>query len=204
MRWSTSGDTPTTKTDGPRNSEFKNFTLPFYHSLPFYDSSLNFGKECGDEGWDYDHVLPYFKRAQNFESGGSIYRGTGGPLHVSEGSFENTPLYEAFVEAGVQAGYPRSEDLNGFQQEGFGRLPMTVNPEAGMRWSTASGYLRPALTRPNLDVMHQTMTEKIIFEGTNAKGLRISNFKNGSETETVYGKEIILAGGAINSPQDRN
>merc|ERR1712130_206053 len=78
---------------------------------------------------------------------------------------------------------------------------MTVNSAAGMRWSTASGYLRPALTRPNLHVLNNTMTDKVLFEGTNAKGIQISNLKNGNETENIYGDEVILAGGAINSPQ---
>ena len=157
-------------------------------------------RECNDEGWNYDHVLPYFKRAQNFESGEDLYRGAQGPLHVSEGSFEN-PLYQAFVDAGVEAGYKSSSDLNGYQQEGFGRLPMTVNPKAGMRWSTASAYLRPALTRSNLTTIDQTITDKIIFDGTNAKGVKISNWKNGNESVDIYGKEIILCSGAINSPQ---
>ena len=101
----------------------------------------------------------------------------------------------------MQAGYPKSDDLNGFQQEGFGRLPMTVSPKAGMRWSTASAYLRPAMTRPNFQVISSTMTDKILFNGTNAKGIKISNFKNPSETAEIYGNEVILCSGAINSPQ---
>ena len=72
-------------------------------------------RECGDETWNYDHMLPYFKRAQCFYKGGDLYRGGDGPLHVTEGSFEATPLFDAFIEAGVQAGYPKSDDLNGFQ-----------------------------------------------------------------------------------------
>jgi len=156
-------------------------------------------RECGDPEWDYDHVLPYFKRAQNFQNGEDLYRGAGGPLEVSEGSINN-PLYKAFIKAGVEAGYPESSDLNGFQQEGFGRLPMTVNSKAGMRWSAASAYLRPAMARENLTVLSQTLTDKIIFDGTTAKGLKISNFKNGAETEEIFGEEIILCGGAINSP----
>ena len=81
-----------------------------------------------------------------------MFRGNNGPLHVSYGTVKN-PLYNAFIEAGIQAGYPRSEDLNGYQQEGFGRLDMTVNPKSGTRWSTASAYLRPARSRENLTVI---------------------------------------------------
>ena len=156
--------------------------------------------EIGDPTWDYDHVLPYFKRAQNHQEGATEYRGSDGPLHVSYGDVTN-PLYNAFIEAGVQAGYPRSDDLNGYQQEGFGRLDMTVNPNSGTRWNTASAYLRPVRNRPNLTVITGTMTDKIILEGTQAKGIQISNFKKSGETETVFGDEIILSGGAINSPQ---
>jgi len=156
-------------------------------------------EEVGDEKWNYDHVLPYFKRAQKHQCGADTYRGGDGPLHVSQGSIEN-PLYQAFIDAGVQAGYPASDDLNGYQQEGFGRLDMTINPEKGTRWSTASAFLRPAMKRPNLTVISKTLTDKIIMEGTTAKGIQVSNWKNAQDTETIYGDEIILSGGAINSP----
>jgi len=108
-------------------------------------------EEVGDEKWNYDHVLPYFKRAQKHQCGADTYRGGDGPLHVSQGSIEN-PLYQAFIDAGVQAGYPASDDLNGYQQEGFGRLDMTINPEKGTRWSTASAFLRPAMKRARIQM----------------------------------------------------
>jgi choline dehydrogenase len=103
-----------------------------------YDQN-RWAKECGDENWDYDHVLPYFKRAQKFHGDQNPYRGNNGPLSVSEGDY-HTPLYQAFVDAGIQAGYPPSDDLNGYQQEGFGRLPMTVNPDKGMFFSYSKLY----------------------------------------------------------------
>lgn len=158
-------------------------------------------RECGDETWNYDHMLPYFKRAQCFYKGGDLYRGGEGPLHVTDGSYDESPLFEAFVKAGMEAGYPGSDDLNGYQQEGFGRLPCTVNIHEGTRWNTASAYLRPALNRPNLDVLTDTFTEKIIFEGTTATGVEISHFKKADTKAKVFGGEVILCGGAINSPQ---
>jgi len=164
-----------------------------------YDQN-RWAREIDDPEWDYDHVLPYFKRAQRHQKGASQYRGGDGPLHVSEGSIQNE-LYQAFIDAGVQAGYPHSDDLNGYQQEGFGRLDMTVNPQKGMRWSTASAYLRDAMKRPNLHVLSKTMTDRIIFNGTTAKGIEVSDWRNPLEKETFYGQEVILSGGAINSPQ---
>jgi choline dehydrogenase-like flavoprotein len=95
-----------------------------------------------------------------------------------------------------KAGYPKSEDFNGYQQEGFGRLPMTV--KNGMRCNTASAYLRPAMTRENLTVVDSTLTHKVLFNETNAKGIRVSSWKKTSETFDILGNEIILCGGAIN------
>lgn len=85
-------------------------------------------EEIGDEKWNYDHLLPYFIKSQNFYGAvdGDTYKGTNGPLHVADGEF-NTPLYKAFIQAGIEAGYPETKDVNGYKQEGFGRLPMTGN-----------------------------------------------------------------------------
>lgn len=145
--------------------------------------------------WSYAHCLPYFRKAETWEKGSDEYRGDSGPLHVSDGPCKN-PLYEAFVDAGVQAGYPRTEDMNGYQQEGFGHMQQTTHN--GERWSTAKAYLRPALQRENLDVRHSTLTEKILFDGKRACGVVV--MRNGHR-ETITGGEIILSGGAINSPQ---
>jgi choline dehydrogenase len=146
--------------------------------------------------WSYAHVLPYFKRAETRAKGGDEYRGSDGPLHVSTGACTN-PLYEAFIEAGVQAGYPFTEDMNGFQQEGFGAMDMTTR--AGRRWSTAQAYLKPALARPNLDLQVRALVTRILFEGARAVGVE---YGVGGATRTVRAaREVLLCGGAINSPQ---
>ena len=105
-----------------------------------------------------------------FAGGADAYRGRDGPLATSRGPKAN-PLYDAFIEAGRQAGYPVSADLNGEQQEGFGSLDMTVKD--GVRWSTANAYLRPAMKRPNLAVVTQALATRIVFEGTRAVGVAL-------------------------------
>ncbi|XP_060127423.1 choline dehydrogenase, mitochondrial isoform X2 [Zootoca vivipara] len=150
----------------------------------------------GAVGWDYEFCLPYFKKAQTHELGADLYRGGNGPLHVSRGKTKN-PLHRAFLDAAQQAGYAFTEDMNGFQQEGFGWMDMTIHK--GQRWSTASAYLRPALPRPNLSVEDSTLVTKILFEGTKAIG--IEYVKNGEKKKVFASKEVILSGGAINSPQ---
>ena len=107
--------------------------------------------EEGAAGWSYAEVLPYFKRAETFSGGGDAYRGDSGPLHVTRGATPN-PLFDAWIEAGAQAGYPPTDDLNGYRQEGMGRMDMTIH--RGRRWSTAQAYLRPVRRRPNLFVPH--------------------------------------------------
>ncbi|XP_069499728.1 choline dehydrogenase, mitochondrial isoform X2 [Ambystoma mexicanum] len=150
----------------------------------------------GAIGWDYDHCLPYFKKAQAHELGPNLYRGGSGPLHVTRGK-TNHPLHQAFIEAGQQAGYPFTDDMNGYQQEGFGWMDMTVHQ--GKRWSTASAYLRPALPRPNVHAEDQTFVTKILLEGTKAVGVEFS--KLGQRKKVFAKKEVILSGGSINSPQ---
>jgi choline dehydrogenase len=122
-------------------------------------------------------------------------------LYVSRGKQAN-PLFPTFVEAGVQAGYPRTEDMNGFQQEGFGMMDMTIH--RGRRWSAANAYLHPAMARPNLTVKTNTLTHRVVFEGTRAAGVEYGSSSNGASggTQTVAAqREVILCGGAINSPQ---
>ncbi|KAM6468042.1 choline dehydrogenase, mitochondrial isoform 1-T5 [Liasis olivaceus] len=150
----------------------------------------------GAVGWDYEFCLPYFKRAQTHELGADLYRGGNGPLHVSRGKTKN-PLHFAFLDAAQQAGYPFTDDMNGFQQEGFGWMDMTIYK--GKRWSTASAYLHPALSRPNLSTEDGTLVTKVLFEGTKAIG--IEYIKNGEKKKVFASKEVILSGGAINSPQ---
>lgn len=150
----------------------------------------------GAEGWDYAHCLPYFRKAQKHELGANMYRGGDGPLHVSRGK-TNHPLHQAFLQAAHQAGYPFTEDMNGFQQEGFGWMDMTIHQ--GKRWSTASAYLRPALSRPNLRAEVQTLVSRVLFEGTRAVG--VEYIKEGQSHKAYVSREVILSGGAINSPQ---
>jgi choline dehydrogenase len=146
--------------------------------------------------WSYAHVLPYFKRAESRARGGDAYRGAEGPLHVSTGACSN-PLYQAFIEAGVQAGYPFTEDMNGHQQEGFGAMDMTTH--RGRRWSTAQAYLKPALGRANLTLQVRALTTRILFDGNRAVGVE---YAKGGHLHTVRAeREVLLCGGAINSPQ---
>ncbi|NIG61309.1 choline dehydrogenase, mitochondrial-like [Pontoporia blainvillei] len=150
----------------------------------------------GAAGWDYAHCLPYFRKAQAHELGAGRYRGGDGPLRVSRGKSEH-PLHRAFLEAAQEAGYPLTEDMNGFQQEGFGWMDMTIHE--GKRWSTACAYLHPALSRPTLTAETQTFVSRVLFEGTRAVG--VEYIKNGQSHRAYASKEVILSGGAINSPQ---
>ena len=149
----------------------------------------------GAAGWDYAHVLPYFRRAETRAEGGDAYRGDEGPLHTQYGRLKN-PLYWAFVEAARQAGYPVTDDYNAAQQEGFGRMDMTVHK--GRRWSTANAYLKPAMKRPNLKVETHALAERILFEGRRAVGVRYD--RGGKRHEVRARREVIVASGPINSP----
>uniref|UniRef100_H3D394 Choline dehydrogenase n=1 Tax=Tetraodon nigroviridis TaxID=99883 RepID=H3D394_TETNG len=150
----------------------------------------------GADGWDYEHCLPYFRKAQCHELGENRYRGGSGPLHVTRGK-TNHPLHKAFIEAGQQTGYPFTDDMNGYQQEGLGWMDMTVHK--GRRWSTASAYLRPALGRPNLQTEVRCLTSRILFDGKRAVG--VEYIQKGQKKRAFAEKEVILSGGAINSPQ---
>ncbi|MGH7123579.1 MAG: GMC family oxidoreductase N-terminal domain-containing protein, partial [Stellaceae bacterium] len=145
--------------------------------------------------WSYAHVLPYFKRAETCARGGDDYRGDRGPLNVSRGTMRN-PLFAAFIEAGQQAGYPFTSDMNGFQQEGFGPMDMTVH--RGRRWSAAAAYLRPAIVRSNLKVITGALATRIVVEAGRATALE---FAHRGAMQRTRAREIILSGGAINSPQ---
>ena len=153
-------------------------------------------EEEGAHGWSYAKVLPYFRRAESFRGAASEYRGAEGPLVVTPGVRIN-PLFSAFIEAGRQAGYNVSADLNGAEGEGFGGFDMTVKD--GVRWSAANAYLRPAMKRPNLAVETHALATKILFEGRRAVGVA---YEKGGRAETARAaREVILCGGAINSPQ---
>jgi choline dehydrogenase len=150
----------------------------------------------GARGWSYAEVLPYFKRAETYSAGADAYRGGDGPLRVQAAAMAN-PLFETFVEAGRQAGYPVTADMNGYQQEGFGRMDMTIHK--GRRWSTARAYLRPAMRRPNLTVVTGALAGKVLIEHGRATGVVWRG--HGGEMHAFAMREVILAGGAINSPQ---
>ena len=150
----------------------------------------------GATGWDYAGCLPYFQRAENWIGGADDYRGEGGPLGINTGNDMVNPLYRAFIDAGGQAGYPRTPDYNGRQQEGFGGMQMTVRD--GVRASTANAYLRPAENRPNLAVMSSTRATRISFEDNRAIGVEIE--RDGQCRVLRASREIILSAGSIGSP----
>ena len=118
----------------------------------------------GLEDWTYLDCLPYFRKAETRDIGPNDYHGGDGPVSVTTPKVGNNPLFHAMVEAGVQAGFPRTDDLNGYQQEGFGPMDRTVTPE-GRRASTARGYLDQARGRPNLTIVTHATTDRILFDG---------------------------------------
>jgi choline dehydrogenase len=150
----------------------------------------------GASGWSYRDVLPYFKRAEGRAAGGDDYRGGQGKLATQRGLLTN-PLHAAWLAAGREAGYPATEDMNGFQQEGFGYMDMTVG--GGRRCSAANAYLRPAMRRSNLQVRTHALATRLLFEGRRAVGVR---YRRGDTRQQVIARrEVILCAGPINSPQ---
>ena len=151
----------------------------------------------GARGWGYRDCLPYFRRAETWAGGADEYRGGDGPLGVCNGNeMKLNPLYRVFIDAGREAGYPVTPDYNGYQQEGFGPMHMTVRE--GVRCSTANAYLRPVLNRPNLTVRRRLLVTRVRLEGRRAVGIE---YRRGGRTERVgASREVILAAGAINSP----
>ena len=153
-------------------------------------------EEMGAKGWGYRNVLPYFKRMEHSHGGEDGWRGTDGPMHVRRGSRRN-PLYQAFVEAGSQAGYPVTEDYNGRQQEGFGAMEMTVH--LGRRWSAANAFLRPALKRANLRLVTHALVHRVVLDGKRATGIE---YDVAGERHTASARrEVIIAASSINSPK---
>jgi choline dehydrogenase len=153
-------------------------------------------QDGGARGWGYANVLPYFKRAEGRADGGNAYRGGDGPLSTSYGSLKN-PLHQAWLGAAQEAGYGLTEDYNGYQQEGFGRMDMTVRD--GTRCSAAKAYLYEARKRPNLEVIEHALATRIIFEGKRAAGIE---YERGGKLHSVRAaREVILSGGPINSVQ---
>ncbi len=150
----------------------------------------------GAREWAYRNCLPYFKKADNWAFGSDEYRAHDGPLAVNNGNNMYNPLYRAFIEAGVQAGYMKTADYNGRQQEGFGPMHMTV--KNGVRWSTANAYLKPALDRPNLKVITGALSQRILLEGKRATGVEF--VRDGGKQTLGAKREVILSAGPIASP----
>ncbi|MEM7275777.1 MAG: choline dehydrogenase [Actinomycetota bacterium] len=160
---------------------------------------LDYERWAADDGmaaWDYAHCLPYFKRMEHCLAGGDDYRGDDGPLIMERGPAAS-PLFEAFFEAVQQAGYPLTDDVNGHRQEGFAAFD--GNRHRGRRMSASRTYLWPVRRRQNLDVVTRALVTGIRFDGTRATG--VDYRRPGGRARRATGTEIILCGGAINSPQ---
>ncbi len=151
--------------------------------------------EPGMKEWDYAHCLPYFKRMETCLAGEDDWRGGDGPLVLERGP-ALSPLFRAWLDAGVQAGFRRTDDVNGYRQEGFAAFDKNVF--RGRRLSAARAYLHPVLDRPNLDVVTLARAHRIVFDGTRAIGVE---YRRGRRTHIARGGEIICCGGAFNSPQ---
>ena len=153
-------------------------------------------QQSGAQNWDYAHCLPYFKKAETWAFDGNEYRGKSGPLGVNNGNEMKNPLYKAFVDAGVEAGYFATDDYNAAAQEGFGPMHMTVKD--GVRCSTANAYLRPAMARSNLTVVTHALVHKVLLEGKRTVGVRYE--RKGKIVDVNVEKEVILSAGPVGSP----
>jgi choline dehydrogenase len=156
------------------------------------------GADEGMSTWDYAHCLPYFNRMEDCLAAApdDQFRGHGGPLVLERGPATN-PLFEAFFEAAEQAGYPRTDDVNGYRQEGFAKFDRNIH--RGRRLSAARAYLHPVMSRPNLDVLTRAFVGKVLFDGTRAVGVDYKHGRGGFQR--VSAGTIVLSGGAINTPQ---
>ncbi|MDN6322885.1 MAG: choline dehydrogenase, partial [Halomonas sp.] len=152
----------------------------------------------GLEDWNYLECLPYFKKGETRDIGPNEYHGGEGPIHVTTPKADNNELYGTFMRAGIEAGFPETEDVNGYQQEGFGPMDRFVTPK-GRRSSTARGYLDIAKQRANLTIETHALTDRILFEDKRAVGVSYS--RKGEQQEVRASREVLLCGGAIASPQ---
>ncbi|MBV2142606.1 choline dehydrogenase [Falsochrobactrum sp. TDYN1] len=151
--------------------------------------------ESGAQGWAFADVLPYFKRMENAHGGQEGWRGTDGPMHIQRGRRDN-PLFKAFIDAGREAGFEVTDDYNGAKQEGFGPMEQTIYN--GRRWSAANAYLKPALKRPNVQLV-RGLARKVVMEGKRAVGVEI---EAGRTFSTIRARrEVIIAASSINSPK---
>ncbi len=153
-------------------------------------------RQLGNEGWSYDDVLPYFRKSEDQERGESEWHGAGGPLSVSDARTRHE-LCDAFIDSAAACGFPRTDDFNGPNHEGFGYMQLTSRK--GLRASSAAAFLRPAKRRANLHIVTRAHATRVLFDGTRAAGIEYSR---GGRIETATARgEVVLAGGAINSPQ---
>ncbi|WP_318442609.1 choline dehydrogenase [Photobacterium leiognathi] len=152
----------------------------------------------GATGWNYQACLPYFRRAETWIKGGNAYRGSKGPVGTCNGNdMALNPLYQAFIDAGKEAGYPETDDYNGYQQEGFGAMHMTV--DKGVRASTSNAYLRRALKRSNLTLKKGIVARKVLLDGKKAVGVEFE--QSGKLSQVFATKEVISSAGSIGSVQ---
>ncbi|MCG9656462.1 choline dehydrogenase [Vibrio mediterranei] len=155
-------------------------------------------EQQGAKGWNYQSCLPYFRRAESWDGGSDEYRGGDGPVGTCNGNnMTRNPLYQAFIDAGKEAGYPETQDYNGYQQEGFGPMHMTV--DGGVRASTSNAYLKRALKRPNLTLIKGVMVNKVLLEAKQAVGVQYE--KSGIVVDAKVNKEVISSAGSIGSVQ---
>ena len=155
-------------------------------------------EEKGAAGWSYKDCLPYFKRSETWSKGEDDYRGGNGPVATSNGNnMKLNPLYKAFIGAGQDAGYPKTSDYNGKQQEGFGPMHMTVGN--GVRSSTSNAYIKPAKNRPNLTILSGVLVQRVLLKNKVARGVEYK--VNGKTEKLNASKEVILCAGSIGSPQ---
>jgi choline dehydrogenase len=150
----------------------------------------------GNAGWSYDEVLPWYRRHEAYDRGGSAWHGTQGELNVQRLAACN-PLAQAFVDAGVQAGHARNDDFNGPQQDGFGLFDL--NQRDGVRWSSSRAFLHPVLQRPNRTVLADALVERIRLQGRRAVGVTLR--QRGQRIELDAGHEVIVCAGTVNAPQ---
>jgi choline dehydrogenase len=155
------------------------------------------GADPGMDTWDYAHCLPYFNKMEDCLAAteSDEFRGHGGPLTLERGPATN-PLFQAFFDATVQAGYPRTDDVNGYRQEGFTTFDRNI--KNGRRWSAAQAYLHPVLNRPNLDLITRAFVNNVIFDGNRATGVE---YRHGRQTKVANAGTVVLCGGAITTPQ---
>jgi len=154
-------------------------------------------RDLGNPGWGFDDLLPYFKAIEDNEAGADAYRGRGGPIRITDNRARAHPLTKRFLKAAVEAGLPLNQDFNGAAQEGAGIYQ--INTKGGRRMSMARAFLRPAMKRGNVRLETNALATKILFEGSRAVG--VEYVQNGKKLVARAGREVILSGGTINTPQ---